>query len=57
MRLDPDHQSTVRAMLDAHTPDGIVCSNDRTAGRLMHTLLRLGVRIPADVREERLHRQ
>jgi GntR family transcriptional regulator of arabinose operon len=40
----------VRAMLRTHTPDGIVCANDRTAGRLMHTLLRVGVRIPSDMR-------
>jgi DNA-binding LacI/PurR family transcriptional regulator len=49
-RLDPDDADAVRAMLDAEHPDAIVCSSDRTAARLMHTLLRLGVRIPHDVR-------
>ncbi|MCU0634149.1 MAG: substrate-binding domain-containing protein [Gemmatimonadaceae bacterium] len=49
-RLDPDDGGAVRAMLDAERPDAIVCSSDRTAARLMHTLLRLGVRIPQDVR-------
>ncbi len=31
-------------------PDAIVCANDRTAARLMPTLLRLGYAIPGDVR-------
>jgi GntR family transcriptional regulator, arabinose operon transcriptional repressor len=50
VRLDPDNKAAVRAMLRTYNPDGIVCANDRTAGRLMHTLRPLGVRIPADVR-------
>jgi GntR family transcriptional regulator, arabinose operon transcriptional repressor len=49
-RLDPDDMSAVAALLDEQRPDGIVCSSDRTAARLMHTMLRLGVRIPNDVR-------
>ncbi len=49
VRLDPGNKHAVRAMLRAHAPDGIVCANDRTAGRLMHTLIRAGVRIPSDV--------
>ncbi|MBW3552682.1 MAG: substrate-binding domain-containing protein, partial [Gemmatimonadetes bacterium] len=31
-------------------PDGIVCANDRTAARLMHTLLELGHDLPGAVR-------
>ena len=31
-------------------PEAIVCANDCTAGRLMHTLLRLGQRIPDTIR-------
>jgi DNA-binding LacI/PurR family transcriptional regulator len=31
-------------------PDAIVCANDRTAGLLMHALLRLDYAIPRDVR-------
>ena len=31
-------------------PDAIVCANDRTAGMLMQTLLRLGYTIPTVVR-------
>jgi GntR family transcriptional regulator of arabinose operon len=49
-RLDPTDQARVRGMMAACRPDGIVCANDRTAGRLMHTLLRLGYAIPRDVR-------
>jgi DNA-binding LacI/PurR family transcriptional regulator len=36
--------------MTAHQPQGIVCANDRTAGFVMQTVLRLGYRIPADVR-------
>jgi DNA-binding LacI/PurR family transcriptional regulator len=31
-------------------PDAIVCANDRTAARLMHTLIDLGHQVPSDVR-------
>src|SRR2546430_12262674 len=31
-------------------PDGIVCANDRTAGKLMHSLRLLKYRVPKDVR-------
>ena len=49
-RLDPaDEQAVGQFMQDAR-PDAIVCANDRTAGRLMHTLLRRGQAIPGDVR-------
>jgi DNA-binding LacI/PurR family transcriptional regulator len=49
-RIDPDDQEAVRAMMEAGRPDALVCANDRTAGRLMHKLLRLGYAIPRDVR-------
>ena len=49
-RLDPEDPATVRSVITTHRPDAIVCANDRTAGALMQTLLRLGYRIPADVR-------
>lgn len=49
-RLDPDDPDAVAAMLDRLRPDGIVCSSDRTAARLMHTLLKLGIRIPQSIR-------
>jgi DNA-binding LacI/PurR family transcriptional regulator len=37
-------------MLDDLRPEGFVCVNDRTAGRLMQGLLALGHRIPQDFR-------
>ena len=40
----------VRKLLSAATPDGVVCGNDLTAARLMRTLIRLGVRVPEEVR-------
>jgi GntR family transcriptional regulator, arabinose operon transcriptional repressor len=49
-RLDPVDRAQVRAAMDSCRPDAIVCANDRTAGRLMHTLLGLGYAIPGDVR-------
>ena len=49
-RLDPDDAPSVRAALEADRPEAIVCANDRTAGRLMQTLLASGYAIPADVR-------
>ncbi len=49
-RLDPDDPGAVRAALARSRPDAIVCANDRTAGRLMHTLLALGCAIPRDIR-------
>lgn len=49
-RLDPGDADGVRRWMHANGPDAIVCANDRTAGRLMQTLLRLGYAIPGDVR-------
>ena len=49
-RIDPDSGDQVSALMQAAKPDAIVCANDRTAARLMHTLLRLRYRIPEDVR-------
>jgi DNA-binding LacI/PurR family transcriptional regulator len=49
-RLDPTDAGGVRAFLDSSRPDGIVCANDWTAARLMHSLLALGVDVPGDVR-------
>jgi GntR family transcriptional regulator, arabinose operon transcriptional repressor len=49
-RIDPDDADAVRQLMNPRRPDGIVCANDRTAARLMRTLLRLGYRVPADVR-------
>lgn len=48
-RLDPDDDVAVGTLL-AQRPDGIVCANDRTAGRMMHALRRRGRLVPRDVR-------
>jgi DNA-binding LacI/PurR family transcriptional regulator len=49
-RLDPSDMATVGEFMASHKPDGIVCSNDRVAGRLMRSLMTLGHAIPSDVR-------
>jgi DNA-binding LacI/PurR family transcriptional regulator len=49
-RLDPGNRSELDAFMRATTPDGIVCANDRTAAKVMQTLIRMGLRIPQDVR-------
>lgn len=48
-RLDPGDRTLVRALMNECRPDAIVCANDRTAGRLMHSLLQLEYSIPAGV--------
>lgn len=50
VRIDPSDSPAVRSFMDMTRPDAIVCANDRTAARLMPTLLRLGYSIPGDVR-------
>jgi GntR family transcriptional regulator, arabinose operon transcriptional repressor len=49
-RIDPADTADVQALMRGMRPDAIVCANDRTAARLMHTLLGLNVGIPGDVR-------
>jgi GntR family transcriptional regulator of arabinose operon len=49
-RLNPADAAAVAALMNSNRPEGIVCANDWTAARLMHTLLRLGRVIPGDVR-------
>jgi GntR family transcriptional regulator of arabinose operon len=49
-QLTDSDDSTIPKAMAAHAPDGFVCANDRTAGRLMHTLLADHRRIPQDVR-------
>jgi DNA-binding LacI/PurR family transcriptional regulator len=48
--LDPSDSDSVRTITAAHPPDAIACANDRTAARLIPTLLHLGCRVPDDVR-------
>jgi DNA-binding LacI/PurR family transcriptional regulator len=49
-RLDPEDRDQVLSLMKRLNPEGIVCANDRTAARLMRTLLRADHRIPRDVR-------
>lgn len=49
-RIDPADAPAVAALLESNRPDAVVCANDWTAARLMHTLLRLGYAIPRDIR-------
>ena len=48
-RLETEDVENVRQFLEKHRPEAFVCANDRTAGRLMQSLIALGLRIPADV--------
>ena len=49
-RLDPSDSSAVHSLMQTHPVEAIVCANDRTASRLIPTLLRLGFSIPDAVR-------
>jgi GntR family transcriptional regulator, arabinose operon transcriptional repressor len=48
--LDPSDMTQVQQFHDHHRPEAIVCANDATAGRLMQSLIRLGIRIPGQTR-------
>ncbi len=49
-QLDPTDRTAVSAVLERYRPDGIVCSNDRTAALLMKTLSDLNVSVPEQIR-------
>jgi GntR family transcriptional regulator of arabinose operon len=49
-RINPDDVTEVRELIETTRPDGLVCANDRTAGRLMHSLRQLRYRVPQDIR-------
>ena len=49
-RLDPADGPALRTFLESSRPDAIVCANDWTAARLMHTVLELGYSVPGDLR-------
>jgi DNA-binding LacI/PurR family transcriptional regulator len=49
-RCDPSDQHYIAQMMAKQKPDGIVCGNDVTAGRLMHCLDQLKIDVPGDVR-------
>ena len=45
-RLEPSDVEAVRQLMESARPDAIVCANDRTAGRLMQTVIKLGYACP-----------
>jgi GntR family transcriptional regulator of arabinose operon len=49
-RLDPADRMSVESVISRYHPDGIVCSNDRTAALLMRTITEMGVAIPSEIR-------
>jgi len=49
-RVDPADDGVLRSILRTQRPDAFLCANDHTAANLMHTLIRLGRRIPEDIR-------
>jgi GntR family transcriptional regulator of arabinose operon len=49
-RLDPSDSVVVGKVMDRYKPDGIVCSNDRTAALLMRTFTELKIAVPDQVR-------
>lgn len=48
--LDPSDSVGVRDFIERTHPDGLVCSNDRTAAELITTLTALGVKVPDQVK-------
>jgi GntR family transcriptional regulator of arabinose operon len=48
-RIDPSDIKSVRAVIESSRPDAIACANDRTAARLMQTLLSLKYHLPEDL--------
>jgi len=46
---DPEDAGFVRRLLRTAKPEAMVCANDLTAARLMHTLDALGVAVPNDI--------
>jgi len=49
-RLDPTDKEPVAELIRTYKPDGIVCSNDRTAALLMRTLFELNISVPKQVK-------
>jgi GntR family transcriptional regulator of arabinose operon len=47
---DASDQKFIKAVLKKDRPDAFLCANDFTAGKLMHTLMSIGVRIPEEVK-------
>jgi GntR family transcriptional regulator of arabinose operon len=49
-RLDPTDGGAVGTFLESSRPDAVVCANDWTAARLMHTVLAHGYTVPGSLR-------
>ena len=49
-RADPSDDTLICSILGTQKPDAFLCANDHTAANLMQTLIRLGRRIPEDIR-------
>jgi GntR family transcriptional regulator, arabinose operon transcriptional repressor len=47
---DASDEKFVKTILKKDSPDAFLCGNDFTAGKLMHTLIAIGQRIPQDIR-------
>jgi GntR family transcriptional regulator of arabinose operon len=47
---DASDPKFIKAILKKDRPDAFLCANDFTAGKLMHTLISIGQRIPEDIR-------
>ena len=47
---DASEDRFVKAILKKDRPDAFLCANDFTAGKLMHTLISIGERVPEDIR-------
>jgi len=50
LRCDPEDEQLIRQFIDKNRPDAFLCANDHTAARLMHSLIKLGISIPEEVR-------
>jgi GntR family transcriptional regulator, arabinose operon transcriptional repressor len=48
--LDASDANAIRAMIERHKPDAIICANDKTAAELMQVLSKLHIRVPSQVR-------
>ncbi len=48
--LKPGFEDEIEDAIRVAQPQAIVCANDRTAGRVMHVLLKAGFKIPGDIR-------
>lgn len=49
-RLEPSDHKQVKEFIERMRPDGVVCSNDRTAAELIGTLTDLGIKVPDQIR-------